>query len=103
MNKVWHAMGWAARLTGVLIVGLTVLIGSGFCGEAVNIILKNDSSAAIEVELVDQYGGNYKAGLDAGMSQNHTVMINSEVKVDGNSVHVVAAEDEGKEVLIGAP
>ena len=68
--------------------------------EAINVILKNNSSSAIEVELIDQYGGNYSITLDAGASQNHTVKMNSEVKVKDGAIHVVTADDEGKEVSI---
>jgi hypothetical protein len=34
------------------------------------------------------------------MSQNHTLKTNSEVKVGGNAVHVVAPGDEGKEIVV---
>ncbi len=80
---------------------LSVLLTSpAFCVEAVNVMLKNNSSATVEAELIDQYGGNFKASVDAGMSQNHTLKVNSEVKVNNTSVHVVVPEDEGKEVII---
>ncbi len=80
---------------------LSVLLSSpAFCVEAVNVMLKNNSSATVEAELIDQYGGNFKASVDGGMSQNHTLKINSEIKVNNTSVHVVVPEDEGKEVVI---
>ena len=83
----------------ILLFGL-LAANSAFCGDAVNVILKNNSSAVVEVELVDQYGGNFTASIDAGMSQNHTLKANSEVKIGGNSVHVVVTGDEGKEVVV---
>jgi len=71
-----------------------------FCGDAVNVILKNASSATVDVELIDQYGGNFTATIDAGMSQNHSLKVNSAVKVGGNTVHTVTPKDEGKEVVV---
>lgn len=69
-------------------------------GDAVNLILKNNSSASVEVELIDQYGGNFKATVDAGASQNQALKVQSEIVVAGSSVHVVVPEDEGMEVVI---
>ena len=69
-------------------------------GKAVNVILKNNSSSGVDVELVDQYGGNFTAAIDGGMSQNHTLKAGSEVKVNGAAVHVVAKRDEGREVVV---
>ena len=77
-----------------------LLASPAFCVEAVNVILKNNSSAAVEAELIDQYGGNFKASVDAGMSQNHNLKVNSEIKVNNSSVHLVVPEDEEKEVII---
>ncbi len=85
----------------VLLLGL--LASFAFCGEAVNIMLKNASSASVEVELIDQYGGNFKATVDAGMSQNHSLKNQSVVKVGDQTVYVVTAADEGKEVVIAGP
>lgn len=70
--------------------------------EAVNLILKNDSSSSVEVELIDQYGGNFTVSIDGGTSQNQALKVNSEIKVSGNAVHLVVPEDEGMEVLIAA-
>lgn len=83
-----------ALLLGILIAG------SGVCGDGVSVILKNKSSASVTVELIDQYGGNFTATIDAGMSQSHTLKANSEIKVGGNTVHVVAPGDEGKEIVV---
>ena len=67
---------------------------------AVNLILKNVSEATLDVELVDQYGGNFTATIDSGMSQNQALQSGSEIKVDGTAVHVVAPADEGMEIAI---
>jgi len=104
MNKKRVAKSRLVRFFYVFIFLLGVLAtNSAFCGEAVNVILKNASSGTVEVELIDQYGGNFKASLDAGMSQNHTLKVNSEIKVGGKSVHVVVSGDEGKEVVVAGP
>ncbi len=71
-----------------------------FANGAVNLILKNNSSSTVEVELIDQYGGNFTASIDAGMSQNQTLQDGSEVKVSGHPVHVVKTGDDGKEIVI---
>ena len=71
-------------------------------GDAVNVILKNDSGGAVEVELVDQYGGNFKVTVDSGTSQNQTLKVQSEILVAGNAVHTVVPEDEGMEVVIAS-
>ena len=83
----------------------TVVMGTTInsdAGDTVNVILKNSSSTAIEVELIDQYGGNFTVTLEAGSSQNHTLKMNSEAKVKGGATHVVTADDEGKEVSIAS-
>ncbi len=80
-----------------LLLGIFVA-SSGVCGDAVSVILKNNASASVTVELIDQYGGNFTATIDAGMSQSHTLKANSAIKVDGNTVHVVVPEDAGKEI-----
>lgn len=67
---------------------------------AVSLILKNGSSSAVEVALIDQYGGNLTVTIDAGMSQNQTLRVKSAIKIGDNVVHVVAPEDEGQEVVI---
>jgi hypothetical protein len=68
--------------------------------EAVNLILKNNGSSAVEVALIDQYGGNFSANIDAGMASNQTLKNASEIRANGSVVHVVSDADEGKEVLI---
>ena len=87
-----------------LIVLFTMCIGSfGYSSEdegAVNLILKNNSSSTVEVELIDQYGGNFTASIDAGTSQNQAVKANSEIKVGGNTIHVATPSDEGAEIVI---
>ena len=65
--------------------------------------LISGSSSTVQVELIDQYGGNFSASIDGGMSQNHTLKVNSEIKVGGNTVHVVASGDEGKEIVVAGP
>ncbi len=67
---------------------------------SVNLILKNNLSSPVEVELVDIYGGNFLANIDGEMSQNHTVLEGSEIIVNGNVICVVALEDEGKEIVV---
>ncbi len=87
---------------GGLFLSVLLLGSAAYAQEAetVNLILKNDSSAAVDVELVDQFGGNYMATVDPGMSQNQSLKVNSEIRVAGNVVHVVTPEDEGKEIII---
>ena len=73
---------------------------SDAASNAVNVILKNNSSSAIEVEMIDQYGGNVTISIDAGTSQNHTLKLDSEIKVKDGAVRKVTDKDEGKEVSI---
>lgn len=68
--------------------------------EKVNLILKNESSSAVEVALIDQYGGNFTATIDAGTSQNQTLKAKSEIKIADKVVHVAMPGDEGKEIVI---
>ena len=69
----------------------------------VNVILKNDSGASVDVALVDQYGGNFTATVDAGTSQNQTLQAQSEIQVAETTVHVVSPDDEGQEIIIAGP
>ena len=69
----------------------------------VNVILKNDSGSSVDVALVDQYGGNFTATVDAGTSQNQTLQAQSEIIVAETSVHVVSPDDEGREIVIAGP
>ena len=66
----------------------------------VNVILKNDSGASVDVALVDQYGGNFTATVDAGTSQNQTLQAQSEIKIGETVVHVVVPADEGAEIVV---
>lgn len=70
---------------------------------AVNLMLKNDSGSSVDVELVDQYGGNFTASVDGGTSQNQTLQSGSEIKIGGSPIHVVAPSDEGTEIVIAGP
>ncbi len=67
---------------------------------AVNLLLKNNSGNAVNASLIDQYGGNYSATIEGGMAQNHALLENSEVIVEGISVHVVVPEDENMEIVV---
>jgi hypothetical protein len=88
-------------LMGGLFLSALLLGSAAYAApEKVNLILKNDSSSSVEVALIDQYGGNFSATLDAGTSQNQTLKVKSEIKVAGTVVHVAMPEDEGKEILI---
>lgn len=80
----------------------TMFIGAamGWAADAVNVILKNNSSAAIEVELIDQYGGNFTTTIEPGTSQNQALKTDSEMKVKDGNTRKVTAEDEGKEVTL---
>ena len=69
-------------------------------GDAVNLILKNNSGAGVDVGLVDQYGGNFTASIDAGTSQNQTLKAQGEIKIGETVVHVVAPADEGAEIVV---
>lgn len=68
--------------------------------KAVDVILQNNSSSSVDVELIDQYGGNFTASIDGGMSQNHTLRIGSDIKVNGSTVHVISADDKGKAIVV---
>ena len=68
--------------------------------DAVNLMLKNDSGASVDVGLVDQYGGNFTASIDAGTSQNQTLQAQSEMKIGETVVHVVVPADEGAEIVV---
>lgn len=86
-----------------LLVCCAMFIGASISwasGDTVNVILKNNSSAAIEVELIDQYGGNFTATIDASTSQNQTLKVDSEMKVKDGATRKVTADDEGKEVTL---
>lgn len=65
-------------------------------------MLKNNSGETVNVEMIDQYGGNFSSPIDAGMSQNHSLMEDSNVVINGNTVHVVSTEDEGMEIVVAA-
>ncbi|MFH0783064.1 MAG: hypothetical protein V2B20_14100 [Pseudomonadota bacterium] len=85
-------------------LGLLLGAGAAIAGsddKPVNLILKNDSSNSLQVELIDQYGGNFTITLEPGTSQNQALKMNSKVIVGGKSVHVATAKDDGKEVVIG--
>ena len=86
----------------LLLVCGTIFMGAAmsWAADAVNVILKNNSSAAIEVELVDQYGGNFTATIEPGTSQNQTLKADTEMKVKDGNTRKVTAEDEGKEVTL---
>ena len=86
----------------LLLVCGTMFMGAatGWAADAVNVILKNNSSAAIEVELIDRYGGNFTATLEPGTSHNQTLKADSEMKVKDGNTRKVTAEDEGKEVVL---
>jgi hypothetical protein len=86
-------------LVFILLFGVFAAVPA-FGQNAVNVILKNASSSSVEVELIDQYGGNFKAEIGSGMTQNHTLKVGSPIKVGGNTVHVVSAGDEGKTVTV---
>jgi len=68
--------------------------------DAVHLMLKNDSGASVDVGLVDPYGGNFTASIDAGTSQNQTLQAQSETKIGETVVHVVAPADEGAEIVV---
>lgn len=87
----------------LFIIAVTVGISArGEASDAVNVILKNGSSSTIEVELIDQYGGNFTISLDSETSQNHALKVNSEIKVKGGATRKVSEDDEGEEIeLVG--
>lgn len=68
--------------------------------EAVSVILKNNASSPVEVALIDQYGGNFTASIEAGMASNQTLKTASEIQVNGSTVHVVKEADQGMEIVI---
>lgn len=67
---------------------------------AVNLMLRNNGGGDVVVDLIDSYGGNFSAEIMAGMSQNHALMEDSEVMLNGESVHHVSLDDEGQEIVI---
>ncbi|MBD3329987.1 hypothetical protein GF354_00480 [Candidatus Peregrinibacteria bacterium] len=67
---------------------------------AISLILKNQSSTDIELDLTDQYGGNFNAQIPASTSQNHTLMEGSKIKSHEQALHTVNAEDTNKEIVI---
>lgn len=67
----------------------------------VNLMLKNESGGGVQVEMIDQYGGNVSVTIEPGTSQNHTVKLYSVIKVDGNTILKATAKDEGREVVVG--
>jgi opacity protein-like surface antigen len=98
--KKWN--GGFKMLMGGLFLFVLALGSAGYAQvtETVNLILKNASSASVEVALIDQYGGNFTVTVDAGTSQNQTLKVKSEIKIAGNVVHVAMPKDEGKEIII---
>jgi hypothetical protein len=87
-----------------LLLGLLLSATPAFAAgneRPVNLLLRNDSSGSVEVEMVDQYGGNVTVTVESGTSQNHTVKLNSAVKVEGNTILRATAKDDGREVVVG--
>lgn len=91
---------WAVLLCLGLVVGAATVVSAGN-EKPVNIILKNDSGGGVQVEMLDQYGGNVTVTVEPGTSQNHTVKLNSAIKAGGKTVLKATAKDEGKEVVVG--
>ncbi len=101
MNKKRAVMNRLVCFCCVFILMFGVLAaGAAFGADAVNVILKNNSSGSVDVELIDQYGGNFTASVDAGMGSSQTLKNGSEIKVNGATVHTVSDADEGKEIVI---
>ncbi len=101
MNKRQIIMPRIAPLSySVLLVFGLLNTLPAFSADALNVILKNNSSSSIDVELIDQYGGNFTASVDAGMGSSQTLKTDSEIKVRGATVHVLTSTDEGKEIVI---
>jgi hypothetical protein len=91
---------WVVLLCLGLVVGGATVVSAGN-EKPVNIILKNDSGGGVQVEMLDQYGGNVTVTVEPGTSQNHAVKLNSAVKAGGKTVLKATAKDEGKEVVVG--
>ena len=94
----------AGLMAGLALAVVAITAGHAWAAEAgaVSVILKNDSGSSVDVELVDQYGGNFTVTIEAGTSQNQTLQLGSKIKIGGNTVHEVTAEDEGKEIVIAS-
>lgn len=94
----------AGLMAGLVLAVVAIMAGPARAAEAgaVSVILKNDSGSSVEVELVDQYGGNFTVTVEPGTSQNQTLQAGSKIKIGGNTVHEVTAEDEGKEIVIAS-
>jgi hypothetical protein len=99
MNVKKGLMSRMVGCAGVFLLVFVLLVGTAWC-DSVNVMLKNNSSVTVEVALVDQYGGNFSASVDGGMSQNHALKTDSEIKVGEAVIHVVKSDDEGKEIVI---
>ncbi|MDX9970588.1 MAG: hypothetical protein RBS56_01640 [Candidatus Gracilibacteria bacterium] len=67
---------------------------------SVSVILKNNSSAPVELDLIDFYGGNFKAFIEPGMAQNHTLMEGSDVVLAGKVVYKIGLNDANKEIVV---
>jgi hypothetical protein len=91
-----HKAIYLVLVCGTIFLGATM----GWAADAVNVILKNNSSAAIEVELIDQYGGNFTATIEPGTSQNQALKADTDMKVKDGKTRKVTAEDEGKELML---
>ena len=94
----------AGLMAGLVLAVVAIMAGPARAEEtgAVSVILKNDSGSSVDVELVDQYGGNFTATIEPGPSQNQTLQVGSKIKIGGTTVHEVTAEDEGKEIVIAS-
>lgn len=91
---------WAVLLCLGLVVGGATVVSAGN-EKPVNIILKNDSGGGVQVEMLDQYGGNVTVTVEPGTSQNHAVKLNNTIKTNGKTVLKATTKDEGKEVVVG--
>jgi hypothetical protein len=66
----------------------------------ISVILKNNSSMDIDVDLIDGYGGNFTTNVAGSTAQNQTLMEGSAITINGQTIHTVSAEDANMEITI---
>jgi len=66
----------------------------------VNLMLKNVSGDTLNLELIDQYGGNFSDTLDADSSRNFSLNEGSDITVNGSVRFQVSLDMEGQELEV---
>ena len=100
MNRTLRILAATMAIGGLAFAVLPGAQAQAQDAAAVSLILKNNSAAAVDVGLVDQYGGNFTATVEGGMGQNQTLQAGSEIQVGGAAIHTVSTSDEGAEIVV---